>query len=72
MERSYPTKCKTRWLIIKFLCKKSFKQKIFQRYKDMNLTDWDELNSIDLRIGLTTMNYGPFGMDHSRLWTILH
>ena len=55
MERSYPTKCKTRWLIIKFLCKKSFKQKIFQRYKDMNLTDWDELNSIDLRTGIATM-----------------
>ena len=63
MERSYSTKCKTIWLIIKFLCKKSFKQKIFQRYKDMNLTDWDELNSIDLRIGLTTINYGPYYID---------
>ena len=29
----------------------------------MNLTDWDELNSIDLRTGLTTMNYGPYYID---------
>ena len=43
----------------KVTVQKTFKHKIFQRYKDMNLTDWDELNSIDLRTGLTTMNFGP-------------
>ena len=63
MERSYPTKCKIQMFRWPKFVGKSFKHKIFQRYKDMNLTDWDELNSIDLRTGLATKLYGPYSMN---------
>ena len=58
-----PKKCQFKVIFVSKFVGKSFKHKIFQRYKDMNLTDWDELNSIDLRTGLATKLYGPYSMN---------
>ena len=65
MERSYSAKCKS-------LCHRNEKngsfQNLIQRYKDMNLTDWDELNSIDLSSGLI---FRHFTFNLSRMTGVL-